>query len=182
MEPGQGRRLNGRERNGLPLSAMHFSLDDIDPRDRLPQWQELLCNSITGCRTTISDWAKEFRADFDLVAGEQISIAHSRTYGIGTARDRDCIRDGDDHLVLFLKLDGTTQMTMQDNRFLLTPGDAVLVDFAVPFDMQAAGTNCDLLVLRLPRHMAGSGSGRDGVGIVHRSGSPMVRLLRSYCA
>jgi AraC-like DNA-binding protein len=180
MELGQGRNPDGQGRNRLPASAVHFSLDQIETRDQLAQWQDVLCNSITGCRAQVSDWAQEFRADFDLVAGERVSIAHSRTYGIGTVRDRDCIRDDDDHLVMFMKLDGVTQIDMRDQRFLLTPGDAVLVDFAQTFDMQAAGTNCDLLVLRLPRQLVGVD--RRSIGVHHKAGAPLLRLLRGYAS
>ncbi|MCU0882680.1 MAG: AraC family transcriptional regulator [Hyphomonadaceae bacterium] len=135
---------------------------------------------MTGCRASASDWADQCHADFDLVAGNRVSIAHSKTFGLGTSRDADCIRDDDDHKVFFLKLDGRTEMTVQEQRFILNPGDGVLVDYADTFRMQAIGTVCDLLVLRLPRTMIAANVGRDSVGFKHEAGSPMLELLRTY--
>jgi AraC-like DNA-binding protein len=179
MTRGQERTATGWERKPLPRTALHFSLDTLDVRDRLPLWQDMVCRSITGCRAQVSDWAQEFRADLDLVAGARVSIAHSNTFGLGTVRDRSCIRDDDDHLVYFLKLDGITRMQVGERRFHLTAGDGVLVDYAAPFDMQAAGTLCELLVLRLPREMIGA-QGARSIGLGHKASSPVLRLLHGY--
>jgi AraC-like DNA-binding protein len=180
MQRGQERNRAGPERTALPPTPMRFSTQSLEARDRLPLWQDLLCRSLTGCRVRISEWADGFSADMDLVAGERVSIAHSNTYGIGTVRDRDCIRDDDDHLMFFMKLNGTSQMQLRDTRLILNPGDAVLVDYTEQFDMQAVGTLCDLLVLRLPRTMVSGRAARQTVGLHQRSGSPMLRLLSTY--
>lgn len=138
-----------------PTPLIAISTEDA-PEDPFGYFRDSLSQVYRGISPRPVEGAP-FRADVLAYAFDDAAISRMRATGHSARRDRHGITsEGDDALFLNLAADAPSRLDHLGRRTLLRPGQAVLFDNSVPFEL-ALADRCrfSLYSIRMPRRMGG---------------------------
>ncbi len=152
--------------------------------DRFADWSEAICDLVMDVSASQPETVQSFRASISTRKLGAASMSHFRSGAHKIERNAQRIRRSyhDDYLISFQRC-GQASVTCGDNRFVLNPGDAAVVDCAAPFALTFNGA-VERQIARIPRTLfnAGTGIDRCNNGIHLYGETLMLRLLRHYFA
>lgn len=162
------------------MPVVHFSTDAMPAAERLSRFQDELGRRLTSADTGVpSAGLRPFRVAWSHVAGSTLALVMTEVSSLNARRRPRCLRDGDDDFSYFTATRRPIRCDHNGRRFVLAPGEGVLVAHALP--VETWWGDAGAFVVRLPRAAFPDPGAADAVaGRSIPRGHPVQRLLGPY--
>jgi AraC-like DNA-binding protein len=167
-----------------------FSTADVDPRDRLAYWHDVVCSNIVD-RDFTPESPATFQADLHLGAIGDIGLALCATSPMTMVHATHHIgQTQTDHLFVTRQMAGTLVEEQDGREAVLNAGDIVLNDPRFPYASKSF-KNSKLLILKIPRRLLEDRIGETRMMTArtlkraqkeHRLTSALLRMLPAFTA